>query len=44
LGAAKRLTNGKSVGIGIWSKTDLSNNTYEAAMRNAELEGVKDKI
>jgi arsenite methyltransferase len=44
IGAAKRLTSGKSVGIDIWNKTDLSNNTYEAAMRNAELEGVKDKI
>jgi arsenite methyltransferase len=44
IGAAKRLTSGKSFGIDIWNKTDLSNNTYEAAMRNAELEGVKDKV
>jgi arsenite methyltransferase len=44
IGAAKRLTNGKSFGIDIWNKTDLSNNTFEAAMRNAELEGVKDKV
>jgi arsenite methyltransferase len=44
IGAAKRLTSGKSFGIDIWSKTDLSNNTYEAAMRNAELEGVRDKV
>jgi arsenite methyltransferase len=44
IGAAKRLTSGKSAGIDIWNSADLSNNTYEAAMRNAELEGVKDKI
>ncbi|MEJ7679356.1 MAG: class I SAM-dependent methyltransferase [Segetibacter sp.] len=44
IGAAKRLTSGKSFGIDIWNKTDLSNNTYEAAMRNAELEDVKDKV
>jgi ubiquinone/menaquinone biosynthesis C-methylase UbiE len=44
IGAAKRLTSGKSFGIDIWNKADLSNNTYEAAMQNAELEGVKDKV
>jgi arsenite methyltransferase len=44
IGAAKRLMKGKSVGIDIWNKADLSNNTYESALRNAELEGVKDKV
>lgn len=44
IGAAKRLVSGKSFGIDIWNKADLSNNTSEAAMRNAELEGVKDKV
>ena len=44
IGAAKRLITGKSFGIDIWNKADLSNNTYEAAMRNAELEGVKQKV
>ena len=44
IGAARRLTSGKSSGIDIWNKTDLSNNTYDAAMRNAELEGVKNKV
>ena len=44
IGAARRLTSGKSSGIDIWNKTDLSNNTFEAAMRNAELEGVKNKV
>ena len=44
IGAAKRLTNGKSFGIDIWNKKDLTNNSYEAAMRNAILEEVKDKV
>jgi arsenite methyltransferase len=44
IGAAKRLTTGKSYGIDIWNKADLSNNTYEAAMHNAGLEGVKQKV
>jgi len=44
IGAAKRLTTGKSSGIDIWNKKDLSNDTYEAALRNAELEGVENKV
>jgi len=44
IGAAKRLTEGKSFGIDIWSRTDLSGNTREAAMRNAQLEGVEDRV
>jgi arsenite methyltransferase len=44
IGAAKRLTNGKCFGIDIWNKADLSGNTYDSALRNAELEGVKNKI
>lgn len=44
IGAAKRLTTGKSIGIDIWREQDLSHNTLEAAMRNAELEGVRDKV
>jgi arsenite methyltransferase len=44
IGAAKRLISGKSIGIDIWNKSDLSGNTIDAALRNAELEGVKDKI
>jgi arsenite methyltransferase len=44
IGAAKRLTSGKSFGIDIWNKSDLSKNSYEAAMQNAKLEGVKHKI
>lgn len=44
IGAAKRLTTGKSIGIDIWSAKDLSGNRPENAVRNAELEGVADKV
>jgi arsenite methyltransferase len=44
IGAAKRLTTGKSIGIDIWREQDLSDNTVEAAMRNAQIEGVADKV
>jgi arsenite methyltransferase len=44
IGAAKRLTQGKSVGIDIWNKKDLSGNSREAVLRNARLEGVIDKL
>jgi len=43
-GAAKHLTTGKSIGIDIWSSKDLSNNSINKTLTNAELEGVKDKI
>lgn len=43
-GAAKYLTTGKSIGIDIWSSKDLSGNSINKTLENAELEGVKDKI
>jgi ubiquinone/menaquinone biosynthesis C-methylase UbiE len=43
-GAAKFLTSGKSVGIDIWRAEDLSDNSIENALRNAELENVKDRV
>jgi len=43
-GAAKRLTTGKSIGIDIWSSKDLSDNSIERTLLNAELEGVSNKI
>lgn len=43
-GAAKKLTSGKSIGIDIWNNEDLSNNSSEKTLLNAELEGVADKI
>lgn len=44
IGAAKRLTTGKAVGIDIWSGKDLSGNVMENTVRNADLEGVREKI
>jgi arsenite methyltransferase len=44
IGAAKHLTTGKSVGIDIWSKKDLSGNSPEKPEQNAEIEGVRDRI
>ena len=44
IGAAKRLRTGRAVGIDVWSTKDLSGNDSEATLRNAQLEGVADKI
>ncbi len=44
IGAAKRLTTGKSFGVDIWRQADLSQNTLWAALLNAGLEGVGDKV
>ncbi|MGE5681808.1 MAG: class I SAM-dependent methyltransferase [Bacillota bacterium] len=44
IAAAKKLTGGRFVGIDIWNKRDLTKNSYEAALRNAESEGVREKI
>jgi arsenite methyltransferase len=44
IGAAKKLTTGKSVGIDIWSKTDLSGNSQEKTLHNVELEGVTGRV
>jgi SAM-dependent methyltransferase len=44
IGAAKLLASGKATGIDIWSERDLSGNSIEAALQNAELEGVRNKV
>src|SRR5579884_3103010 len=44
IGAAKRLKTGKAVGIDVWSKDDLSNNSPEAAINNASAEKVSDRV
>jgi arsenite methyltransferase len=44
IGAAKRLSNGRSLGIDIWSANDQSNNSQSATIENAALAGVSDKI
>lgn len=43
-GAAKFLTTGKAIGIDIWREEDLSDNGLKTALKNAEIEGVSDKI
>ena len=43
IGAAKRLTDGRAVGIDIWSTKDLSGNAPERTQANIEMEGVRDK-
>ena len=44
IGAAKKLTLGKSIGIDIWNSGDMHSNTYQNTMRNAELEGALEKV
>ena len=44
IGAAKRLKNGKVIGIDVWSPFDLSGNTPDAAKANVKLEGVADRV
>jgi ubiquinone/menaquinone biosynthesis C-methylase UbiE len=41
---AKRLTTGSLVGIDIWDKMELGGNSPERAYKNAEIEGVRDKV
>jgi arsenite methyltransferase len=44
IGAARKLKSGKAVGIDIWSKRDLSGNSMEKTLANADLEGVRDQV
>jgi len=44
IGAAKHLSTGKSVGIDIWSKKDLSGNSMDGTLLNASIEGVRDRV
>jgi ubiquinone/menaquinone biosynthesis C-methylase UbiE len=44
IAAAKRLRSGRAVGIDIWSAKDLSGNTLQNTLRNAELEGVRERV
>lgn len=43
IGAAKRLTIGKAIGIDIWSAKDLSGNTQQNTLANIAIEGVQDR-
>lgn len=44
IGAAKRLTTGKAIGVDIWRSEDLSGNHPAATQENARLEGVSDRV
>lgn len=44
LGAAKRLTKGRAVGIDLWQNEDQADNNREATLENAFLEGVKERV
>ncbi|MBZ5632202.1 MAG: class I SAM-dependent methyltransferase [Acidobacteriia bacterium] len=44
IGAAKRLKNGKVIGIDVWNPFDLSGNSPDAAKANVKIEGVADKV
>jgi arsenite methyltransferase len=44
VGAAKRLTTGRAVGIDIWRQVDQWDNRPENTARNARIEGVSDRV
>jgi arsenite methyltransferase len=44
IGAAKKLTTGKSIGIDVWNSEDLTQNKIENTKDNASLEGVSGKV
>ena len=44
IGAAKRLSTGRAVGIDKWQQEDLSGNNAAGTLRNAMLEAVADKV
>ncbi|HEY0407128.1 MAG TPA: class I SAM-dependent methyltransferase [Pyrinomonadaceae bacterium] len=44
IGAARRLTTGKAVGVDIWQKEDQAGNSMEATLDNAIAEGVAERV
>jgi cyclopropane fatty-acyl-phospholipid synthase-like methyltransferase len=44
LGAAKKLTTGRAVGIDLWQKQDQAGNSREATLENARCEGVAERV
>jgi ubiquinone/menaquinone biosynthesis C-methylase UbiE len=44
VGAARRLTVGRSIGIDLWREEDQSGNSPEEARANADAEGVADRV
>ena len=44
IGAARRLPNGRAVGVDLWSQVDLSHNSASATLANAAAEGVAERV
>jgi len=44
VGAARRLTKGRAIGVDRWVRGAVSGNRPEAALHNAEVEGVADRV
>jgi arsenite methyltransferase len=44
IGAAKRLSSGRAIGIDLWQQQDLANNNPSATQTNARIEGVADRV
>jgi len=44
IGAAKRLTTGRAIGIDIWQQEDQAHNSKEATLANATAEDVRDRV
>ncbi len=44
VGAARRLSTGKAIGIDIWQQRDQANNSAAAAIANAAIEGVAERV
>ncbi|MEO7367514.1 MAG: class I SAM-dependent methyltransferase [Gemmatimonadaceae bacterium] len=44
IGAAKRATSGRAIGIDLWSNVDQMNNSRDATLANAEAEGVSERV
>ena len=44
IGVAKQLTSGKIIGVDIWDTLEIPGNCPEKALKNAEIEGVREKV
>jgi SAM-dependent methyltransferase len=44
LGAARRLTSGRAIGIDVWSQEDQRSNSADATLENARREGIAERI
>lgn len=44
LGAARRLSSGRAVGVDLWRGGDQSGNAVDATLANAEAEGVRERV